>query len=629
MRHLQLTRSLAATAFATMLLAPAASAASLTASFGDAGRFPARALIASAPAGQQLTARTVHVRENGAAASDVSVTPISTAHHGDFGVILVVDTSQSMQGEPLHQAVAAARTLAAQRTGNQELGVIEFNRSSSVLLPLTSDPTMIRAALAQEPQPSFGSHIFDATLQAIRQLHDHGVAASTVIVLSDGADVGSRATQQDVAAAASADHVHVFTVGIKDRFFSPRTLTDLARTTGGRFTASDAAGLRRVFTRIESELTDRYLVRYRSREARGRRVRVMLWVDGLPGTWTGSYRTPPPLHAPAPSPAARHPAASFWTSTLALAVISFAGAVLLVGGLLVYVVPGTRQDALRHRIGEFTRSEAPDPSPVPVGPRTSERADKWLSRFAWWPRFQDEVDIAGLERSPGQLLSLTLAATLTTAFAVSVLTGTAVVAAPVVLTGPSVMWALVRKRANRQRRAFADQLPGHLEEIGSAMRAGHSVAAAVASVAKDAVDPTRRELDRAVADERLGVPLDKALRPIARRMRCADIEQLALVAALNQRTGGSMAEVLDLIANAARERLDLRRELRALTAQARLSRWIVSCLPPAILLILAVISPSYLHPLFHTMAGLIVLSIATALVLAGSSVMRLLVPNEE
>ena len=90
-----------------------------------------------------------------------------------------------------------------------------------------------------------------------------------------------------------------------------------------------------------------------------------------------------------------------------------------------------------------------------------------------------------------------------------------------------------------------------------------------------------------------------------------------------------MAEVLDLIADAARERLDLRRELRALTAQARLSRWIVSSLPPAILLILAVISPSYLHPLFTTAAGFVALAIATGLVLAGSFVMRLLVPNEE
>lgn len=623
-----LLRSLAAAAFATMLLAPAAGAASLSASFGNAGRFPARTLIASVPAGHALTARTLHIQENGAAARGISVTPISTARQGEFGVILVIDTSQSMRGEPLSQAVAAARTLAAERTGNQELGVIEFNRSSSVLLPLTSDATLIRAALAHEPKPSFGSHIYDATLQAIRQLHDRGVVAGTVIVLSDGADVGSRATQHEVAAGASADHVHVYTVAIKDRFFSAPTLTDLARATGGGFTASHAVGLRRVFTRIESELMARYLVRYRSVQRLGRRVQVKLWVDGIPGTWMGSYRTPaPPPSMPSRAPHRSGP--SFWTSTLALALASFAGAVLLVGGLLVYLIPRTREDALRLRIGEFIRSDSSRPPQQGTGPGAPERADRWLSRFAWWSHFKDEVDIASVEPSPVQLAWITLMATLTTATVLALLAATPAAAAPVLLAGPVILWSIVRRRATQQRRAFADQLPGHMEEIGSAMRAGHSVAAAIASVAKDAEDPTRRELERAVADERLGVPLDAALHPIARRMRCADIEQLALVASLNQRTGGSMAEVLDLIANAARERLDLRRELRALTAQARLSRWIVSSLPPAILVILALISPSYLHPLFHTVAGFIVLSLATALVLAGSFAMRLLVPDEE
>jgi tight adherence protein B len=613
-----------------MLLAPAASATSVSASFGNAGRFPARALVASAPAAHQLTGRTVHVQENGAAVSGVSVTPISTAQQGDFGVILVIDISQSMRGEPLRQAMVAARTLAAERTGNQELGVIEFNHSSLVVLPLTSDATKIGAALAQQPKPGFGTHIYDATLQAIQQLHSRGVAAGTVLVLSDGADVGSRVAQRAVAAAAAADQVRVYTVGVKDRSFSPRTLTALARATGGSYTASDAAGLRQVFTDIESRLTDRYLVRYRSSQGLGRRIHVKVWVDGVPGTWTGSYSTPPPPPRAAVSAPAPHRSVDpFWASTLALVLVSFAGAVLFVGGLLVHFVPRTRQDELRFRIGEFVRSEAPDPSEPTPGVGAGQRADKWLSRFASWPRFTEEIDVAAIQRSPVQVLSLMLMGTLTFAIALSALAGTPLMSLPVLMIGPVVARTVLRQRADRQRRLFADQLPGHLEAIGSAMRAGHSVAASIASVAKDAIDPTRRELERAVADEQLGVPLDIALRPIARRMKCSDIEQLALVATLNQRTGGNMAEVLDLIADAARERLDLRRELRALTAQARFSRWIVSALPAGILAILALLTPSYLGPLFHTTGGLIALSIATALVLTGSFVMRLLVPNEE
>jgi tight adherence protein B len=148
-------------------------------------------------------------------------------------------------------------------------------------------------------------------------------------------------------------------------------------------------------------------------------------------------------------------------------------------------------------------------------------------------------------------------------------------------------------------------------------------------MAEDETDPTRREFQRAVADERLGVPADAALRPIARRMRCSDIEQLALVATLNQRTGGNMAEVLDVIAAGARERADLRRELRALTAQARLSRGIVTALPVGLLAVLTAINPSYVSPLFNTTGGIIALCVATGLVMTGWLVMRAMVPSEE
>jgi tight adherence protein B len=211
----------------------------------------------------------------------------------------------------------------------------------------------------------------------------------------------------------------------------------------------------------------------------------------------------------------------------------------------------------------------------------------------------------------------------------ALVTGVPLLGLPILVLGPVLLSAIVRHRADAQRRLFVDQLPGHLEEIGSAMRAGHSVIASIGAMAEDAVDPSRREFQRAVADEQLGVPLDAALRPIARRMKCSDIDQLALVATLNQRTGGNMAAVLDLIAAGVRERLDLRRELQALTAQARLSRWVVTGLPVGVLAILEVIHPAYLYPLLHTTAGAIVLVLATLLMIAGSAVMRLIIGPQE
>jgi tight adherence protein B len=628
----RLLSSLVVLAIAVALVPGAnASAAPLSVSFGNEGSFPERTLLVASPATHPPTDHTLHVQENGKAVTDLSVTPVATARARDVGVILVIDTSESMAGAPVEQALIAARTLAAQRTGQQQFGVIEFNGSITQTLPLTSAPNTISAALAFTPRLGVGTHIYDATLEAIRQLHDANIVAGTVIVLSDGADVGSTVSQRAVASAAAANHIRVYTVGVKDRTFSARTLTSLARAAGGNYAASDAAGLRSVFTRIESQLTNRYVVRYRSAQGLGRRINVQAWIDGVSGVWVGAYSSPPPPPSARVSRSPSHVSArSFWTSTLAMVVVAFGSALLLVGGCLFHLVPRSRRHQLRDRVGEFTRGQPQEEHRAQRAHRMSlsERTDYWLGRFAWWSRFKLEMDVAAIERSPADLVLLTVAGTTLIGILVSLIVGTPFVSLPLLILAPVVMRGIVHARADRKRRTFADQLPGHLEEIGSAMRAGHSVAASIATVAQDAIDPTKREMERAVADERLGIPLDAALRPVSRRMKSTDLDQLALVATLNQRTGGNMAEVLDLIAAGARERADLRRELRALTAQARMSRWIVTMLPPAVLALLALIRPSYLRPLFHTTGGIIAMCVGVGLLVLGSFVMKMLVPSE-
>jgi tight adherence protein B len=104
-------------------------------------------------------------------------------------------------------------------------------------------------------------------------------------------------------------------------------------------------------------------------------------------------------------------------------------------------------------------------------------------------------------------------------------------------------------------------------------------------------------------------------------MASDEIEQVALIASLHNRTGGNMAEVLDRVAEGVRERADLRRELQALTSQARLSRWVVTLIPPAVAGAVMVLDPTYMKPLFTTTTGIIMLAVATTLVIIGSLVM--------
>jgi tight adherence protein B len=111
-------------------------------------------------------------------------------------------------------------------------------------------------------------------------------------------------------------------------------------------------------------------------------------------------------------------------------------------------------------------------------------------------------------------------------------------------------------------------------------------------------------------------------------MASESIDQVAVVAAMHRHTGSSVAEAIDRVAEGARERADLQRELRTLTAQGRLARWMLTFLPPVILLAMTIISPAYIRPLLHTTGGVVSVAIATVMVIFGSLVMKRIVDIE-
>ena len=178
--------------------------------------------------------------------------------------------------------------------------------------------------------------------------------------------------------------------------------------------------------------------------------------------------------------------------------------------------------------------------------------------------------------------------------------------------------AWILNKVTRKRRAFAEQLPDNLDVLASALRAGHSLVGAL--------DRRRRRRDRAVegefrrvlAEEQFGVHLEDALQIAVERMDNQDLDQVALVARLQREVGSNSAEVLDRVIETVRGRMELRRLVRTLTAQGRLSRWILTALPVALALILIVIGHNYMKPLYTETLGQALLVVATLMVILGS-----------
>jgi tight adherence protein B len=589
-------------------------------------RFPDRAFVLSLPGRRHLGSRQVHVRENGTPVSDISLVPMAKGQQADFGVVLVMDASNSMRGSAIVDATAAARAFAARRAAKQQLAIVTFNRKASVLLPFTTDADAITAALAEPPSLAQGTHLYDGVATGLRLLRRAKITAGAVIVLSDGADTGSLVSVGRAVDQARADRVRIFSVGIRSRSFRAAPLAKVAASTGGDYSEARSTGeLARLYAQLGDQLSSEYLLRYRSHAGPNVRIRVEVRVDGLPNAAVSGYATPALPEDPAATPYHRPLSAAIWQSALTMLLISLLSAGLFAVAVMAIVRP--RRGNLLSRMTHFVSLRMTDREEVDdirLTGRMFAGAERSLETTKWWARFVDTLELAEIRLPALHLLLWTFAGTFFTMWLLAFLGGSLLFSV-LGLGIPLAVRAFIVRRVDKKRARFAEQLPDNLQVLASALRAGHSLVGALSVVVDDAAEPSRTEFRRVVADEQLGISLEAALDVVVLRMDNRDLAQIGLVAALQRQTGGNMAEVLDRVTETIRERAELRRMVQTLTAQGRMSRWVVSLIPVGLLVAISTLNPTYVKPLFTETSGRILLVVAAVMVVTGSLVIKRIV----
>lgn len=329
---------------------------------------------------------------------------------------------------------------------------------------------------------------------------------------------------------------------------------------------------------------------------------------------------------------------SFVRSPIAMAIV-----VVVVVGLIAYAVANLiwrRDDPLLARVGSFVSI---DNQPVaPSGTDDGQLGGNALSQLVGrvgralqpsdvrqsWQRLGGSLELADIDMPVARFVVALVVVTVVLALLLDVLLGPVlaiVVAVAAVVFGAR---AFTSARLRRKRRAFAEQLPDSLDVLASALRTGHSLVGALSVVADDASEPSKSEYRRVLADEQLGVPLEDALLVAARRMENDDLEQVSLVARLQREMGSNAADVLDHVIVTVRDRTELRRLVRTLTAQGRLARWILTGLPVILLIVFTLLNPGYMHPLYHKSAGHLALAAAALLIVLGSVVIGKIIDIE-
>ena len=244
-----------------------------------------------------------------------------------------------------------------------------------------------------------------------------------------------------------------------------------------------------------------------------------------------------------------------------------------------------------------------------------------LGRRGWSRMVEVALEQAGVKLAP-QDAGLFLVVGVLVGGALGAVLGGVVVGVLMALLVPVLAKVWLGSRARKRQRDFADQLDDSLQLMASSLRAGHSLLRAVDAVSQDADRPTADEFARIVNETRVGRDLNDAMDEVAERMGSDDFTWVAQAVAIHREVGGNLAEVLDAVGHTIRERNAIRRQVKALSAEGKLSAVVLMALPFGITAFLFVTNPGYLAGFTESAVGYGMLGMAAVMMVAGGLWLR-------
>ena len=232
--------------------------------------------------------------------------------------------------------------------------------------------------------------------------------------------------------------------------------------------------------------------------------------------------------------------------------------------------------------------------------RSVALATDGLEHFNLMARVASELERARLPLRPGEFVLAAIAGGVTLGVAMWGLTAQLLLGVLSGLAGPVLAWQFVKFKVARRRKAFEAQLPEALALIASSLQAGHTALRSVQSMVEESEPPLSEEFERVVAETALGDPLVDALERMAQRLDVEDLAWVVQAIRIQQTVGGKLADLLFTLAEFMRGREEIRREVKVLTAEGRLSAYVLGGLPVMLFFFLKTSSPDYIAPMLHT-----------------------------
>lgn len=559
--------------------------------------------------------------------------------------LLVLDTSGSMaEDKRMAAAKKAAQGYLDSVPDDVEVGLVTFADSAEVAVSPTADREEVARAI-KKLEPEGSTALYDATVLAVKTLGPSG--SRSIVLLSDGKDEGSRATLAKAAKKVSESGVTLDAVAI-GAGEQRNQLAALAEAGNGSLvTATSAKALAEAFAAAARTVSNQLGIKAEvpaSVTAGTRSLTATVMVSGTPVSDTTVAEI-----VPRPAAAAEYGARTVtppsglitqpWLVPAGIGVL-FLG-LLTVGLLAVNTIdPSHRKDG---RIARRLQDALPEQGPTvavaagshasPLGEGAVVRGAVQIAGKIVQEEPSDKLELlllaAGIPLKPAEWVVVhSLIAMLSALFA-ALMTGVSPLWTLVGLAlGALVPWLVLKMKVNRRRSRFYDQLPDTMQLLSGSLAAGYSLPQALDTVARESVPPMNQEVNRALLEARLGVPIEQSLEAIARRMASTDFHWVVLAINMNRQVGGNLADVLRTVGATLRERERLRRQVKALSAEGRLSALVLGILPFAMAAYMLAVRPEFISLLWTEPLGLVMLAFGVIGLVVGIAWMNRVVKIE-
>jgi tight adherence protein B len=596
----------------------------------ETGSFPTVEVLVGAPVppGGSPGEDSFHLSEGGEA-RDVTVEQLSTA---DLEVVLLIDTSGSMGGAPITAARQAASTFVSGLPQDVRVAVMTFD--SEVRVVSGSDASREEQLAAIDTIEAGGrTSLYDSVLAGLDSLSpaspDGGGRA--IILLSDGEDNESAATLQDAAERLAEADVDFKAVAYGTAWSDIEGLDTLAEAADGTLTdETDPASLVGLYEQFASTLVNRYALRYESESSGPTDLVVRLNHGERVTSVSREVVLPPPSDEQAPpevEPDAAVPTSRVEVSGLSSAALAVGAALwfaALAAVALIVLWPGR----VRAQLAGITQRRTPQRGLTELASRASIIAEEGLERRGYRRGLSAALERAGIDLRPGEFVVLAASAGVE-GFALGFLLRGFLAGLLLAFGAGLGARFAVSALADRRQARFADQLGDTLQLLSGSLRAGYGLMQAVDSVAREADAPASEEFGRLVVETRLGRDMTDALTAMAERMESPDFEWVTQAIQIHREVGGDLAEVLDTVGETIRERNKLRRQVKALTAEGRMSAWVLLALPFGVALLMYFLNRPYISELWSNgLLGYLLMGTAGVMMTAGVIWMTKLVKIE-